>query len=204
MPRRPRASSFLLIAGFLLLSGCVAPRHVKPVLERPDAEAALSELEDFNFEGRVAIRQGDKGTQATLVWAQHGADARLRLSGPFGAGALRVALEGQVLSIEDSQGTRLSGPDAELALADMLGFAPPIATLRWWLLGLPAPESPALQTRDGAGRLSSLQQDGWQVEYQEYRDESLAQGRAAMPRRLRATRDMLDLRLVIDNWTLAP
>lgn len=186
------------------MAGCVAPRHVEPLLERPDAEAALSELEDFSFEGRAAIRHGDKGTQATLVWAQHGADARLRLSGPFGAGALRVTLEGPVLSIQDSQGTRLSGPDAELALADMLGFAPPIATLRWWLLALPAPDSPALQARDEAGRLSSLQQDGWQVEYQEYREESLAQGRTAMPRRLRATRDALDLRLVIDSWNLSP
>jgi outer membrane lipoprotein LolB len=204
MPRRHRAPPFLLLAGLLLVAGCVAPRQVKPVLERPEAEAALATLEDFSFEGRAAIRQGDKGTQATLIWAQKGADAQLRLSGPFGAGAVRVSLEGPVLSIEDSHGTRLSGRDAELALADMLGFAPPIATLRWWLLGLPAPDSQALQTRDATGRLLRLEQDGWQVVYQEYRDQQLAQGMAAMPRRLRATRDTLDLRLVIDNWSLAP
>jgi outer membrane lipoprotein LolB len=204
MPRRHRALPSLLLAVGLLLAGCVTPRHAKPVLERPDAEAALSRLEDFAFEGRAAIRQGDKGTQATLNWSQQGADAKLRLSGPFGAGAVRVWLEGPVLSIEDSHGTRLSGPDAEEALSDLLGFAPPIATLRWWLLGLPAPDSQAVQTRDEAGRLTRLQQDGWQVEYQEYRDEPLEQGLTAMPRRLRATRDTLDLRLVIDRWTLAP
>ncbi|MEY2853271.1 MAG: outer rane lipoprotein LolB [Pseudomonadota bacterium] len=204
MPRRLRAFPALLLAGLLLVAGCITPRHAQPVLERPDAEAALSKLDVFSFEGRAAIRQGEKGTQATLNWSQHGADARLRLSGPFGAGAVSVMLEGAVLSIEDSQGSRLSGPDAEGVLADQLGFTPPIATLRWWLLGLPAPDSQALQTRDEAGRLVRLQQDGWQVEYQEYRDESLPLGLAAMPRRLRATRDTLDLRLVIDNWMLAP
>jgi outer membrane lipoprotein LolB len=204
MPRRPRALPGLLLAGLLLVAGCVAPRQAKPMVDRAGAEAALAALDDFSFEGRAAIRQGDKGTQATLSWVQRGADAKLRLSGPFGAGAVRVALEGPVLSVEDSHGTRLAGADAEVALADILGFAPPIATLRWWLLGLPAPDSQALDSRDEAGRLLRLQQDGWQVDYQEYRDEHFEQGRVAMPRRLRATRGALDLRLVIDNWTLAP
>jgi outer membrane lipoprotein LolB len=173
-------------------------------LTREDAEAALAALVAFDFEGRVAIRQADKGVQATLSWAQQGADARLRLSGPFGAGAVRVALAEGELSIEDNQGVRLVGADAEQALALQLGFSPPIATLRWWLLGLPAPGSAAQVQRDEAGRLVQLMQDGWQVDYLAWRDESLAGGRVAMPRSLRATRGALDLRLVIDRWNLGP
>jgi outer membrane lipoprotein LolB len=201
MPMRMRAFvAALFVLG--VLTGCITPRQGLPALTRTDAEARLATLAGFRFEGRAAIRQGDKGVQATLTWVQQGADAKLRLSGPFGAGAMRVALEGEVLSIEDSRGTRLVGPDAEETLADQIGFSPPISTLRWWLLGLPAPDSLAQLVRDEAGRLTRLLQDGWQVDYLEYRDEPLAQGVTAMPRRLRATRDLLDLRLVIDRWNL--
>lgn len=205
-----RACCAVLFAA-LLLGGCAGLRSqstgrasTTQTLTREDAEAALAALVAFDFEGRVAIRQADKGVQATLSWAQQGADARLRLSGPFGAGAVRVSLAEGELSIEDNQGVRLVGTDAEQALALQLGFSPPIATLRWWLLGLPAPESAAQAQRDEAGRLAQLMQDGWQVDYLSYRDESLAGGRAAMPRSLRATRGALDLRLVIDRWNLGP
>lgn len=209
MPRHRSAGVFApsrlaLGAIVLLLAACATTRAPQAPLPRAEAEAELAMLQQFRFDGRASIRQGDKGTQATLAWVQQGADSRLSLSGPFGAGTVRVWLEDSMLAIQDSQGTRLSGADAEAALELQLGFSPPIATLRWWLLGLPAPGSAAQQSRDESGQLTRLVQDGWQVEYLEFRDAPLAHGRAAMPRRLRATRDTLDLRLVIDRWEMAP
>jgi outer membrane lipoprotein LolB len=200
-------SGFAALLAVLLVSGCVTsrppavPRATLP-LSRADAEAALAALSNFSFEGRAAIRQRDKGVQASLSWAQRGEAARLRLSGPFGASAVRVALDEDGLSIEDSHGERLTGAQAEQLLTEQVGFPPPIALLRWWLRGLPAPNLPAEPVRDEAGRLTRLLQDGWQVEYLEYRDEKLAGALVALPRRLRATREMLDLRLVIDRWDL--
>ena len=192
-----------MVCGAVLLTGCTAPLAVAPVtLSRAQAEAALTALDAFSLDGRAAISQGERGTQASLNWSQQGEDARLRLSGPFGAGAMRLELENQVLSIEDSRGTRLAGADAEEALARQLGFTPPVAALRWWVLGLPAPGAEAVEQRDAEGRLAHLEQDGWQVEYLEYRDHALPQGRLDLPRRLRATREKLDLRLVIDRWSL--
>ena len=190
-------------AAGVLVAGCTGPRAVAPVtLTRVEAVAALTAVGSFALDGRAAINFGERGTQASLNWSQQGDDARLRLSGPFGAGAMRVSLEDDVLSIEDGRGTRLSGADAEDALVRQLGFAPPVAALRWWLLGLPAPGATAAEQRDPQGRLTRLQQDGWQVDYLEYRAHDVQQGRLDLPRRLRATREQLDLRLVIDRWSL--
>lgn len=203
MPSRLPVLAIALLAA-MLLAGCATPREPAAVLPRAQAEQQLALLADFAFEGRAALRQAEKGTQASLAWVQRGEDARLRLSGPFGAGALRVELEGDLLTMEDSRGTRLSGPDAEAALVEQVGFVPPLASLRWWLLGLPAPGHEAQLQRDEAGLPARLSQQGWQVEYQEFREELLGPGKTAMPRRMRATREALDLRLVIDRWDLAP
>jgi len=192
--------AFLAVA---LATGCVAPRGtVAPPLSAQARQDALTSLSRFSFDGRAAISLGDRGTQASLSWAQQGGDSRLRLSGPFGAGAMRVTLEDGELSLANSRGEHLSGAAADTALAAQLGFTPPFGALRYWLLGIAAPGEEAIEDRDAEGRLARLTQLGWQVDYQEYRPQASAQGQLAMPRRLRATRDDLDLRLVIDRWTI--
>src|SRR3546814_8106960 len=42
--------------------------------------------------------------------------------------------------------------------------------LRWWVLGLPAPNAPPQIELDGQGRLAALTQVGWTLQYQEYQD----------------------------------
>lgn len=204
MHRRHRLGfSLLSLALLALVTGCVAPRgSVAPPLSAGQQQAALAALSRFSFEGRAAITHGSNGTQAALTWAQQDEDSRLRFSGPFGAGAMHVTLQDGELSLANSRGESLSGADAEMALAAQLGFTPPFGALRYWLLGIAAPGTAAIEERDAAGRLTRLTQLGWQVDYQEYRPQQGAQGRFTMPRRLRATREELDLRLVIDRWKL--
>src|SRR3546814_20340657 len=54
--------------------------------------------------------------------------------------------------------------------------------LRWWVLGLPAPNAPAQIELDAQGRLAALTQVGWTLQYQEYQDV----GGIALPRRFEA------------------
>ena len=52
--------------------------------------------------------------------------------------------------------------------------------------------------------MQSLTQQGWLVEYQEYQPQRAAAGMVSLPTKLRATREDLRLRVVIDSWRLDP
>src|SRR3546814_6154436 len=68
--------------------------------------------------------------------------------------------------------------------------------LRWWVLGLPAPNAPAQIELDAQGRLAALTQVGWTLQYQEYQDV----GGIALPRRFEAKNQQITLKLIADEW----
>lgn len=200
-----RASAPVLMCCLVALAGCASrPPPPGALLDAATARQVLESLEQFSFEGRAAATRGDAGSQASLSWNQQGPDSQLRLSGPLGMGATQVRIGGDTLSITTSRGEQLEGEAARSALEEQLGMTVPFASLRYWVLGLPAPGSEARQSLDETGRLAALSQQGWAVTFDEYRVQGAAQGQVSLPRRLTARRDELRLRLVIDRWKLLP
>ena len=157
-------------------------------------------LVQWEARGRVAFRSADEGGQGSLQWLQDGAATRIQLSGPFGAGAYQIdSLPGQITV--QSRGSEAAleylGPDAaERFLAEQVGWSFPVRSVRYWLLGLADPATPAVQQSDAAGRLRELRQSGWVVRYEDY-----AQGAATwLPHKLVVEREDVRLRFVIDRW----
>lgn len=82
-------------------------------------------------------------------------------------------------------------------LAARLGFDPPLASLRYWILGVPDPASPADETLDPAQqRLKSLAQGGWHIDYAGY----VAVGSEWLPARLTLSRADVRVKLLVDDW----
>jgi outer membrane lipoprotein LolB len=84
-------------------------------------------------------------------------------------------------------------PDVETLTRDALGYALPVSGLVWWVRAQAAPTSPVETTLQADGRLAQLRQYGWTIDYLQYRDDGL-------PRKLSASRDGMDIRLVADSW----
>jgi outer membrane lipoprotein LolB len=184
----------------LLIAGCATP----PARQTTLLDAAA--LENWRAEGRVGVATASDGFNASVEWSQEGQDSSVRLAGPMGAGALTMKFGDRVLRVETSRGQVLEGAQAEAAMHDQLGFAPPLEALRYWLLGLKAPGADALEERGPQGQLLWLSQFGWRVDYQEFapqdRTKGIQPGMVALPKRLSATREDLRLRVVIDRWRL--
>lgn len=200
-----RAAMRASLAGVVLLwllTGCrTAPVQAPPGAgaDRPWSEQRLNleKLDMYALSGRVAVAANGQGFSASLRYEQQPAASALSLDGPFGMGGLRVALEGEELGITTSRGEQLDGLAARAELERRLGFAMPLAELRWWLLGIPAPASPSTVSADPAsGEISAFEQGGWQVSI-------LARAPAlgyALPQRLTAERAGARMKLVIDRW----
>jgi len=184
-----------------LLAGCrTAPPAaiVGPGADAPwpQQRAALEKLERYSLNGRVAVAANGQGFSASLRYEQMPRSSNLALDGPLGIGGLRVLLEGEELQIATSRGEKLDGEAARAELERRLGFALPLAELRWWLLGIPAPGETAVNQDAGTGEIHDFMQAGWRVSI-----NSRAAGLGfSLPQRLTAEREGARLKLLVERW----
>jgi outer membrane lipoprotein LolB len=162
----------------------------------PQQRAALEKLERYSLNGRVAVAANGQGFSASLRYEQMPRSSNLALDGPLGIGGLRVLLEGEELQIATSRGEKLDGEAARAELERRLGFALPLAELRWWLLGIPAPGETAVNQDAGTGEIHDFMQAGWRVSI-----NSRAAGLGfSLPQRLTAEREGARLKLLVERW----
>lgn len=199
-----RSSRARVCAACLLVLLALAGCRTLPVATSASApwesrRPALQGLAHFLVKGRVAVATGATGFNANLRWTQQGDSARLTLDGPLGIGAVQVDSQGDMLEVINAHGEHIGNDLARADLRTRLGFDVPLASLRYWILGVPRPDAPAEESLDSAQqRLAGLTQDGWHVAYGAYVD---AHGEV-LPARLTLEREAVRVRLVVDDWQL--
>lgn len=195
--RAPRTAAVLLAAA-AGLAGCATVPRGSPPPPNPSAQAALVDFDDWQATGRVAVKTGEDGWSASFDWREADGRGELGVRGPFGAGAARITRTSSLVRIESGSAEPLEVPapfDAlEPALVERLGVPLPLAQLRWWILGVPAPGAPS------AGEGAAFEQSGWRVRVDEY--AAVGGAPAPLPRRLVIERDATRIRVVVDRWHL--
>jgi outer membrane lipoprotein LolB len=144
----------------------------------------------------MAIAANGEGGSGSFAWAQDGGTTRLDLRGPLGAGAVRLVVTPESLSLADGDGAVL---DAEAARADLrarLGTDLPWSHLRYWMLGLPAPDEPATVRDASSAPWRVIEQSGWRLSYDAFTD---VRG-LSLPQRFSAERPSVRVRVVVDRW----
>ena len=144
------------------------------------------------------MRTADSSDSASLVWEQQDRDTYLRLSGPLGVGATTIYSDGRQLDIHQGDEHRtldISTPDA---IALNTGWDLPLQALTHWLKGLPSPDYKVqrLELDPRTELLHHLQQDDWEVRYDEY---GQFQG-FTLPTRLHIQRGATQAKLAILDW----
>jgi outer membrane lipoprotein LolB len=156
-------------------------------------------MRNWEMRGKVAYRLPDDGGSASLHWQQDDGTSALRLSGPLGAGAVQIHTEGALLRVERDGIERLYPANAAPWLGGERLLPIPLPALRYWLRGLPAPDIPVDGLELTDGRAGSLDQAGWQLEFDDYRIED----GVALPHRIHieVPEAELSLRLLLRQWT---
>ena len=194
-PQRRR----LLASGALtlLLPGCIGAlfrRDEPPPPERGPPDDVVARWRAL---GKLAARTGDGNWSASLDWRQAEEGFRLRLSGPFGQGALQVEGSPGTVELTTARGERRSARTPEALLAQELDWDLPASSLRHWITARARPGVPVEDwTLDEAGRLSTLAQQGWRLDYV-YRGEP---GGHALPDRITLRGEGVVVRIVIRDW----
>lgn len=181
-----------------MLAGCAAPKSaLLPELTSWDRRTAvLGELDAWEFSGRIAVRTGEDGFNGKLRYAQDDTGFQATVSGPLGIGTVRLDGDDRLVVLTDKDGVRTELHDAERELRYRYGWTIPVASLRYWALGIPDPGAPAETSFGEDGQLQNLTQRAWNVDISRYREG----GGQLMPSRLTAENGDTRVRLVIDHW----
>ena len=159
----------------------------------------LEQLVDWSFNGRIAVRDSQNdGWSASLRWQQQGDHFDIRLSGALGQGAVRIHGDATLAIMESPDQPPRFAANPEALMDEALGWHVPVGGLKYWLTGRPEPRPLELQVVDGLGRLSQLQQVGWDVAYNRYTEVDAL----ALPDKMEMSNPRLRVRLVIDQWAL--
>jgi len=191
-----------VISAAILLPGCAghAPTvtAARQQAEFKQREAELSGWESWGFTGRLSVDDGQDGGSGRLDWRAGASGSLLSFRGALGQGAWQLELGHEGATLRLSDGSVATEPSVQALLDREVGWRIPVDALRWWVMGLSAPK-PATRPRLellGDGRLASLEQLGWRVEYQKYQTvESVP-----MPTRLEASNGAYRVKLAISRW----
>ena len=202
-PERRRFAALLGLAPLALaVPGCAwKPWRREAGFVPPDAAPPDDEVASFRAIGKLAarVRDGNGSWSAAFDWRQNEADFRLRLSGPFGQGALEVRGRPGEAVLENAKGERRTAATPEALFDQELGLDLPASSLRHWITararrGVPV-EDWAL---DEGGRLASLTQEGWRIVYR-YPPGS---GDDSLPNRITLHGSRFVVRVVVRDWRL--
>lgn len=175
----------ILLAGALLLAGCAG-------LKAPPAPQ-----DGFSASGRVSIRSGEESHYANFAWLAQARLDRLSLGNPLGQILAELEISHQdgepVQAVLRDAGGGVRTGEAEAVLLEATGMRLPVAGMRWWLQGLPAPGEASL--RDD-GQIRVIEQAGWIVQAGDFGQQNPLRG----PRRITLTHGDMVVRIVISEW----
>ncbi len=183
----------------LLCAGCSS---------MPGVDLAVVD-EGFALTGRFAIRHAQEGGSGRIEWRHTANTDDLLVSTPIGQGLARVTRRDGVYEITTREQQVRRAVDPQVLTEKMLGWRLPLEGLPDWVRGRPSPDLPARVERDAQGRVTWIEQQGWRIEYQQYRDalpadavQKFSAAPASLPLRIQLQRDDLQIRLLIEQWSV--
>lgn len=209
--RRLRYLPCLLITATLLLGSC----SNLPTLEVTEQSKLdwianakqLDKIDHWDIRGRAVIFVGDQTNHIGIRWKRDQEHFSIVVEAPFGQGVIRVETTNSVdqnsafkLNLPDGQ--IKYGPTAESLLTELLGWSIPVNGLKSWIKGQPHRQSAHSYLLNGDGRLRTLKQDNWKINYLDYftaDDEHLG-----LPKKIYMKHPTLALKIVIDHWNPVP
>ncbi|MFT0212375.1 lipoprotein insertase outer membrane protein LolB [Pseudomonas sp. F1_0610] len=187
-----------------LLTGCSLFSPRSQISEQSQATPAqwkqhadtVEPINSWDILGKIAIRTQQDSGSANLMWKQNKQTFDITLVGPLGQGATRLSGSPGFAQLNIANRGEFYAPNAEALMDEHLGWNLPVERLLWWVRGLPSPASKNQVRLDSEGRLAQLSQDGWNIHYLSYKEESSKN----LPQRIKLQGNGIEITLVVKQW----
>lgn len=191
----------LWLATLVFLSACssMQPVAVDETTRQNLYETKYSRitgLSQWRMTGRLAVSDKKEGGSGHFSWETSRSGSRMGFHGALGRGAWQLVADNSGAELELADGTVRRADTVERLVRLQVGWEIPVNNLAWWVRGLAAPGEVTRQVIDDQGNLTELQQDGWTIDYGNYRDfEGIN-----LPVKLFARQSDWKVKLAIKEW----
>lgn len=200
---RPIPTFFCLLLASCLFSACaIAPvnQHAAQPASLAIHQAHLSSLAhimQFSLKGRLGIVTQPKGFSGRIDWQHTGTQDAIALYSPFGSKVASINKTPDGVALTTQKGEIIQANDVESLTEKTLGWQLPLAGLSDWALGRPTSSSIDASTWDENGRLTTLTQDGWLIQYADYS----ANNGGFLPNKITLKHEKISLKLLVEQWS---
>lgn len=159
------AASGLLIACFHKTLPIAA---TNPSLSWDARQTTLQQLTNWTVKGKAAFQSQEDSGSATFSWQQTPSAYTFTAYDPLGGEVFNLQGNRQEAALSLANGKRYFAHDSEELFVRAVHVAFPLASLHYWVRGLPDPNYKASSEFDSSHRLSKLSQADWHVDFQNY------------------------------------
>ena len=187
------------MASACVLHACTSAKVQVPVDWRQHHQQ-LAAISKWELRGRVSIKSGDETVLASINWSQDGDNLVIRLFGTLGLGSHELHSDQHGAKLLDSSGKVHHAASIQELMQQKLGWSTP-PMFGHWVRGLPGPGELGHDqaTFDPQGRLRTLTQAQWHIEYLDY----TTSGGMALPAKIRMRHDTAAVMVIaIHNWKI--
>ena len=192
-----------LSAVLWLVASCAGPqsalRTEAPVVDWSTHLEQMQALSEWQAQMVIYGQDRAEKFKLRLLWEQQGDRYQIKIKDFIGRTvAVFEGVPGQV-SLKTSKGQHYQGEDADQLIEELLNLPIRISGMRYWLLGVPAPESAYQLLQVSAdGLAAKIEQQGWQLKYLAYSQQSGQR----LPSQAEFSIDEVRLRAEISQWQL--
>jgi outer membrane lipoprotein LolB len=195
---------FMLIT---MISGCsTINQNSSPVLISSNPKMSwkqhrdqLSNLNHWKLSGVIGIVSNHQGESANFQWDQSKGLFNIEISGPLGIGAIYLKGNKNKTTLISSKGKHYTANNPEELMYTQMGWYVPITGLSFWVKGIPIPNQPAKKKLNNLGLISTLYQNGWEINYDNY---ILVNKKYPLPRKIIMIGNGLKIKLINKKWSI--
>ncbi|MBA4142806.1 MAG: outer membrane lipoprotein LolB [Nitrosospira sp.] len=209
MSKPPFFSAWLSLVLFVppFIAGCAGLAQkdtvARTIITAPDEEMADARSADFSLIGRVSIKGGKESFSGGVQWRHARSGDEILLLAPLGQALAQIQSGPAGVHLTTSDRQSYHAADVESLTEQVLGWRLPLMGLQYWVQSMNSPATVAAIDMDMDGRVVTIRQDGWEIDYSGYSPALSSQGMEepiVRPKLLLLKRERLQIKLVIDTW----
>lgn len=148
------------------------------------------QLQEWSLDGRVSLTSRSDSWAAAIEWRRADSDEMIRISGPFGQGAVNIHIADDYVDVDRGEGAVRYYDWSDEFITEQVGFYVPLRSLRYWVVGLIDPNESFENIGNG------FIQDSWTIRYRKMQKTD----RGVLPYKIDVSNPEVKLKLIIDQW----
>ncbi|CCE25034.1 lipoprotein insertase outer membrane protein LolB [Methylotuvimicrobium alcaliphilum] len=148
------------------------------------------QLREWSLDGRVSLTAQHDSWTAAIEWRRADSEEMIRVSGPFGQGAVDIHIADDYVDVDRGGGAVRYYDWSDEFITEQLGFYVPLRSLRYWVVGLTDPNESFENIGNG------FIQDNWTIRYRKMQKTD----RGLLPYKIDVSNPEVKLKLIIDQW----